>query len=84
MQTTFGIILLALVDGEPRMLSLKQALRVYLDHRLVVVRRRSEFELEKARQRAHILEGLLIALKNLDEVINLIRNAPDAEQARIA
>ncbi len=83
MQTTFGIILLALVGGEPHMLSLKQALRVYLDHRLVVVRRRSEFELEKARQRAHILEGLMVALKNLDEVINLIRNAPDAEQARI-
>ncbi len=82
MQTTFGIILLALVDGEPRLLSLKQALRVYLDHRLTVVRRRSEYELEKAKQRAHILEGLLVALKNLDEVINLIRNSPDADQAR--
>ena len=83
MQTTFGIIMLALVDGEPRLLSIKQALRVYLDHRLVVVRRRSEFELARAKQRAHILEGLLVALKNLDEVINLIRNAPDAEQARL-
>jgi DNA gyrase subunit A len=82
MRTTFGIIMLALVDGEPRMLSLKQALRVYLDHRLEVVRRRAEFELTKARQRAHILEGLRIALKFLDEVIELIRKAPDADAAR--
>ena len=82
MRSTFGIIMLALVDGEPRMLSLKQALRVYLDHRLEVVRRRGEFELEKARQRAHILEGLRTALKFLDEVIELIRKAPDADMAR--
>ena len=82
MQSTFGINLLALVDGEPRTLTLKQALRVYIDHRLVVIKRRAEFDLEKARQRAHILEGYLIALKNLDEVINLIRSAPDAETAR--
>jgi DNA gyrase subunit A len=82
MRSTFGIIMLALVDGEPRMLSLKQSLRVYLDHRLVVVRRRSEHELEKARARAHILEGLRVALKNLDEVISLIRRAPDVEAAR--
>lgn len=82
MQTTFSLILLALVDGEPRLLTLKQALRVYLEHRLTVTRRRAEFELEKARQRAHILEGLLIALKHLDEIIALIRNSPDAETAR--
>ena len=82
MRSTFGIIMLALVDGEPRLLSLKQALRVYLEHRLVVIRRRSEYELEKARQRAHILEGLRVALKNLDEVIDLIRKAPDVETAR--
>jgi DNA gyrase subunit A len=82
MRTTFGIIMLALVDGEPRMLSLKQALRVYLDHRLEVVRRRVEFDLAKARQRAHILEGLRIALKFLDEVIEMIRKAPDADTAR--
>ena len=82
MQTTFGINLLALVDGEPRTLTLKQALRVYIEHRLTVIKRRAEFDLEKARQRAHILEGYLIALKNLDEVINLIRNAPDADTAR--
>lgn len=83
MQSTFSIIMLALVEGEPRLLTLKQALRVFLDHRLEVVRRRSEHDLAKARQRAHILEGLLVALKNLDEVIALIRKAPDADTARV-
>jgi DNA gyrase subunit A len=82
MQSTFSINLLALVDGEPRTLTLKQALRVYIEHRLTVIKRRAEFDLEKAKQRAHILEGYLIALKNLDEVINLIRSAPDVETAR--
>ena len=83
MESTFSIIMLALVDGEPRLLSLKQALRVYLDHRLEIVRRRSEYDLDKARQRAHILEGLRVALQNLDEVIELIRKAPDVETARM-
>jgi DNA gyrase subunit A len=83
MQGTFSIIMLALVEGEPRMLSLKAALRVYLDHRLEIIRRRSEFDLEKARQRAHVLEGLRVALKNLDEVIDLIRKAPVVESARV-
>ncbi len=82
MQGTFSINLLALVDGEPRTLTLKQALRVYIEHRLTVVKRRADFDLEKARQRAHILEGYLTALKHLDEVINLIRAAPDVETAR--
>lgn len=82
MQSTFSMIMLALVDGEPRMLSLKQILRVYIEHRLEIVRRRSEHDLDKARQRAHILEGLRIALNNLDEVISIIRKAPDAETAR--
>jgi DNA gyrase subunit A len=82
MRDIFNIILLALVDGEPRMLSLKQALRVYLDHRLSVIRRRAEYELEKARQRAHILEGYLTALKHLDEVIDLIKKSPDADTAK--
>jgi DNA gyrase subunit A len=82
MRSTFGIIMLALVDGEPRMLSLKQSLRVYLDHRLSVIKRRAEFELDKARQRLHILEGLRVALKHLDEIISLIRKAPDADIAR--
>ncbi|MEB2334077.1 MAG: DNA gyrase subunit A [Anaerolineaceae bacterium] len=82
MQTTFSINLLALVDGEPRTLTLKQALRVYVEHRLTVVKRRAEFDLAKAKARAHILEGYLVALKNLDEVINIIRSASDVETAR--
>ena len=82
MQSTFSMIMLALVDGEPRLLNLKQALRVYLEHRIDVVRRRSRYELDRAKKRAHILEGLRVALINLDEVISLIRRAQDAEQAR--
>ena len=82
MQSTFSIIMLALVNSEPRMLSLKQALRVYVEHRLEVVRRRSEFDLRRAKERAHILEGYMIALKNLDEVIATIRRAPDVPTAR--
>ncbi len=87
MQTTFGINLLALVadengHGEPRTLTLKQALRVYVEHRLVIIQRRAEFDLQKAKARAHILEGYLIALKNLDEIIQIIRSAPDVETAR--
>ena len=82
MQSTFSISLLALVNDEPRVLNLKQALRFYLDHRLEVVRRRSVYDLEKARQRAHILEGLLIALDNLDEVIDTIRRSRTVETAR--
>ncbi|MEP7134577.1 MAG: DNA gyrase subunit A [Chloroflexota bacterium] len=82
MQSTFSINLLALVDGEPRTLTLKQALRVYIEHRLTVIKRRAEFDLEKARARAHILEGYVIALKNLDEIINIIRAASDVETAR--
>ena len=74
--------MLALVDGEPRLLSLKRMLQVYIDHRQEVIIRRSRFELNKARARAHILEGLLIALANLDEVIQTIRQSPDAEVAR--
>ncbi|MCA9945697.1 MAG: DNA gyrase subunit A [Anaerolineales bacterium] len=82
MQSTFSISLLALVNGEPRVLTLKQALRVYLDHRQEIVRRRSEYDLEKARNRAHILEGLLIALDNLDAVIDLIRRSRTVETAK--
>ena len=82
MQSTFSINLLALVDNEPRLLNLKQALRVYLDHRLMVIKRRAEFDLEKARARAHILEGLMIALKHLDEIIALIKGSPDVDTAR--
>ena len=82
MQTTFGINLLALVDGEPRTLTLKQALRVYVEHRLSVIKRRAEFDLAKAKARAHILEGYMVALKNLDEIVELIRSAPDVDAAR--
>src|SRR5687767_4637241 len=82
MQTTFSINLLALVDNEPRTLTLKQALRVYVEHRLTVIKRRAEFDLAKAKARAHILEGYLIALKNLDELIGIIRAAADVETAR--
>jgi DNA gyrase subunit A len=82
LQTSFGIQLLALVDGEPRLLSLKRALQLYVEHRRVVITRRSEFELAKARARAHVLEGLLIALGHLDEVIQTIRKSPDADVAK--
>ncbi|HSB90465.1 MAG TPA: DNA topoisomerase (ATP-hydrolyzing) [Anaerolineales bacterium] len=83
MQSVFGINLLALVDDEPRLLNLKQALRVYLEHRLTVTRRRSEYELARAGEKAHILAGLRTALQHLDEVIQLIRAASDPEQARL-
>ncbi|PWH20865.1 MAG: DNA gyrase subunit A [Ardenticatenia bacterium] len=82
LQSTFGVNMLALVDGEPRVLSLKRALQVYIEHRRQVVTRRSQFELNRARQRAHVLEGLLVALDNLDRVIAIIRESPDANAAR--
>ncbi|WP_223595410.1 DNA gyrase subunit A [Neobacillus bataviensis] len=82
LQTSFGINTLALVDGQPKVLSLKQCLIYYLDHQRVVIRRRTEFELRKAEARAHILEGLRIALDNLDAVITLIRNSQTTDIAR--
>ena len=82
LQSTFGVQMLALVDGEPKLLSLKRMFQVYIDHRQDVIIRRSRYELDKARARAHILEGLLVALENLDEVIEIIRKSPDAEAAR--
>ena len=82
MQNTFSINLLALVNGEPRTLTLKQALRVYVEHRLEVIKKRAQFDLDKAKARAHILEGYVIALKNLDAIINLIRGSSDVEVAR--
>lgn len=84
LQETFSIIMLALVDGQPRTLTLKQTLKVYLEHRLEIVRRRSEYDLEKARDRAHILEGLLKAIDQLDRVIALIRKSRNADAAREA
>ncbi|RID82931.1 DNA gyrase subunit A [Peribacillus asahii] len=82
MQTTFGINLLALVDGQPKVLNLKQCLYYYLEHQKVVIRRRTEFELRKAEARAHILAGLRIALDHLDEVIALIRSSKTTDIAR--
>ena len=82
LQSTFSVHLLALVNGEPRLLSLKRALQIYIEHRQEIITRRSKFELEKARNRAHILDGLLIALANLDEVIKTIRESKDAEVAK--
>ncbi|OGN78549.1 MAG: DNA gyrase subunit A [Chloroflexi bacterium GWB2_54_36] len=82
LQTTFGAHILALVGNEPRLLSLKRALQHYIEHRQLVITRRSQFELDKARARAHILDGLLIALANLDAVIQTIRQSPDVETAR--
>ena len=83
MQDTFGIIMLALVDGEPKILTLRQCLNYYIDHRKDVILRRTKFELDKALARAHILEGLKIALDNIDEVINIIRNSYDDAKERL-
>lgn len=82
LQSSFNVQMLALVDDEPRLLSLKRALHIYIQHRQEVIRRRSEFELRKARARAHILEGLLAALAALDDIISTIRHAESAEAAR--
>jgi DNA gyrase subunit A len=82
LQSTFGVQLLALVDGVPRLLSLKRSLQIFIEHRREVIFRRSQFELNRARDRAHILAGLLIALSHLDEVIDLIRRSPDVETAK--
>jgi len=81
MESTFSLIMLALVDGEPRMLTLKKALLTFLEHRQVIVMRRSRYELDRAKERAHILEGLLVALDNLDEVISVIRHSRTSETA---
>jgi DNA gyrase subunit A len=82
LQSTYGAQMLALVEGEPRLLSLKRALHYFIDHRQDVIIRRSQFQLEKARARAHILEGLLIALEHLDDVIQTIRQSQDADIAK--
>ncbi len=82
LQTTFGVNTLALVNGEPKVLSLKECLVHYLDHQRVIIRRRTEFELRKAEARAHILEGLRIALDHIDEIITLIRGSRTTDIAR--
>ena len=83
MQDTFGVIMLALVNGVPRILTLRQCLDCYIDHRKEVVLRRTKFELEKAEARAHILEGLKIAIDNIDEVIKIIRESYDDAKERL-
>ena len=82
LQDTFGVIMLALVDNQPKILSLKEMLVHYLNHQKDVVTRRTKYELNKAEERAHILEGLLIALDNIDEVIQIIRNSADVATAK--
>jgi DNA gyrase subunit A len=82
MQATFGVNMVALVDNVPRTLSLREAISHYVDHQREVIVRRTKYELRRAEERAHVLEGLLIALANLDEVIELIRGSRDPEAAR--
>ncbi|MDU5651084.1 MAG: DNA gyrase subunit A, partial [Clostridium perfringens] len=82
MQDTFGVIMLALVDNQPQILNLKQVLVHYINFQKDVITRRTQFELNKAKERAHILEGLIIALDNIDEVINIIRSSKTSEIAK--
>ena len=83
MQTTFGIIMLALVNGQPKVMNLKEVLQHYINHRHEIVVRRTKYELEEAEKRAHILEGLKIAIDNIDEIIELIKKSKDPETAKI-
>ncbi|MBI4348837.1 MAG: DNA gyrase subunit A, partial [Elusimicrobia bacterium] len=82
MESTFGVILLSLVDGRPRVLPVREMLGHYIQHRKIVITRRTKFQLRKALDRAHILEGLIIAVKNIDRVVKIIRAAKDTEEAR--
>ena len=84
METVFGVNMVALVDGQPKLLSLKEMLEAFLRHRREVVTRRTIFDLRKARERAHILEGLAVALANIDEMIALIKASPSPPEARAA
>ena len=83
MQDTFGVIMLALVDGEPKILTLRQCIEYFIEHRKDIILRRTQFELDKALARAHILEGLRIAIDNIDEVIQIIRSAYDDAKERL-
>jgi DNA gyrase subunit A len=82
LETTFGVIMLALVENRPRVLNLKQIFDAYIEHRKVIIRRRTQFELDKALKRAHILEGLKIALKFIDRIIKVIKTSKNVETAR--
>jgi len=81
LETTFGISNIALVDGQPRRLTLKELLQAYIDHRRDIIERRTRYDLNKARERKHVLDGLIIALDNIDDVIDLIRSSEDAAAA---
>ncbi len=83
LQDTFSVIMLALVDGRPKTLPLKDMLRLFVEHRINVIRRRTQFQLRQARQRAHIVEGLLIALVYIDEIIRVIRGSANPAEARV-
>ncbi len=82
LQDTFSVIMLALVDGRPKTLPLKQLLRLFIEHRINVIRRRTQYQLRQARERAHIVEGLLIALHHIDEIIRVIRSSANPSEAR--
>lgn len=82
LETTFGVIMLALVDNRPKVLNLRQILESYIQHRKVIIRRRTQFELDKALKRAHILEGLKIALKHIDRIIKIIKTSKNTENAK--
>ncbi len=84
LQSTFGIINLTVLDGQPKVLSLKELMTVFLEHRRTVIRRSTTYDLKKARERLHIVEGLIIALDNIDRIIKLIRSSKDGEGARMA
>ena len=84
MQTTFGAIMLALVDGAPKVLNLKEMLQHFVDHRHEVITRRTQFDLDQAQAREHILEGLKIAVDNIDQVIKIIRGSKDVATADAA
>jgi DNA gyrase subunit A len=82
MQTTFGILNLAIVNGEPKILTLKDIIQHYIEFRILVITRRTNYDLNKAKEKMHILEGLMIALRNIDEVINIIRSSKEVEEAK--
>ncbi|MFH1846112.1 MAG: DNA gyrase subunit A [Candidatus Omnitrophota bacterium] len=82
MRETFGVIMLAIVDGQPRVLNLKETLELFIKHRKEIITKRTKFDLRRAEERAHILEGLKIAIKNLDEIIKVIRTSKDPETAK--
>src|SRR4051812_38928797 len=84
LQDTFGINMVALVDGQPKLLNLRQLVEIFLDHRREVVTRRTVYELKKARERGHVLEGLAVALANIDEFIETIKTSPTPPVAKAA